>query len=134
MVGLIVLVLLVGLDLNGWILVVDGEIGGFGFVDVVGGDFDVDRIINLFLDIELKGLDEVLLISGVFIWCGEGFSLIGVVDMVCLLVVEEGVVLGMFKGNCFSFGFDGQVKVFGEVDGVVCVQIVDLCGLMVWMG
>lgn len=126
--------LLAGLDLNGRISVVDGEIGGLGLADAVGGDPEADRITNLSLDVELKGLDEVLSTSGALTWRGEGFSLTGEADTARLLAAEAGAVSGTLKGNRFSLGFDGQAKVSGEVDGAVRLQTADLRGLMAWMG
>lgn len=126
--------LLAGLDLNGRISVMDGEVGGLGLAQAVGGDEEADRITDLTLDIAFNGLEEAMAATGALTWRGAGFTVTGEVDTARLLASDAGALSATLKGNRLSLGFDGMARLSGDVDGAVRVQTADLRGLMAWMG
>lgn len=126
--------LIAGLDMNGSVSISDGEIGGLGLADAVGGDPNADRITGLALDIEMQGLEAPLAARGALTWRGEGFSLTGEADTSSLLAGDAGAVSVSLKGNRVTVGFDGTAQLPATVDGAARVKTADLRGLMAWMG
>ncbi|XYK79057.1 MAG: AsmA family protein [Labrenzia sp.] len=126
--------MLAGLDVNGSVNISEGEIGGLGLADAVGGDPEADRISGLSLALEMQGLEAPLSASGALTWRGEGFSLTGEADTSTLLAGQSGAVSVSLKGNRLSVGFDGSAQLPSTVDGAARMQTVDLRGLMAWMG
>jgi AsmA protein len=126
--------MLAGLDVNGSVNISEGEIGGLGLADAVGGDPEADRITGLSLALEMQGLEAPLSASGALTWRGEGFSLTGEADTSKLLAGQSGGVSVSLKGNRLSVGFDGSAQLPSTVDGAARMQTADLRGLMAWMG
>jgi AsmA protein len=126
--------MLAGLDVNGSVNISEGEIGGLGLADAVGGDPEADRITGLSLALEMQGLEAPLSASGALTWRGEGFSLTGEADTSTLLAGQSGAVSVSLKGNRLSVGFDGSAQLPSTVDGAARMQTADLRGLMAWMG
>jgi uncharacterized protein involved in outer membrane biogenesis len=126
--------LLAGMDMNGSVSISDGEIGGLGLADAVGGDPEADRITGLSLDIEMQGLEAPLAARGGLTWRGEGFSLTGEADTSKLMAGNPAAVSISLKGNRATVGFDGSVQLPGTVDGAARIMTADLRGLMAWMG
>lgn len=126
--------LIAGLDMNGSVSISDGEIGGLGLADAIGGDPNADRITGLALDIEMQGLEAPLAARGALTWRGEGFSLTGEADTSSLLAGDAGAVSVSLKGNRVTVGFDGTAQLPATVDGAARVKTADLRGLMAWMG
>ncbi|MBN9673364.1 AsmA family protein [Roseibium aggregatum] len=133
-VGMTASELLAGLDINGTVSISEGEIGGLGLASAVGGDPEADRLTNLALDVDLKGLDDPIALSGALVWRGEAFSLTGEADPRRFLEGSDTPVSVTVKGNRVSAGFDGRAAMTGTVDGAVRVETGDLRGLMAWMG
>ncbi|WP_420413117.1 AsmA family protein [Roseibium sp.] len=126
--------LVAGLDMNGSVSISDGEIGGIGLADAVGGDPEADRITGLSLDIEMQGLESPLAARGALNWRGEGFSVTGEADTSKLLAGDPGAVSVSVKGNRVTVGFDGSAQLPAMIDGAARIKTADLRGLMAWMG
>ncbi|MEP3045471.1 MAG: AsmA family protein [Roseibium sp.] len=126
--------LIAGLDLNGSVEITDGEVGGLGLASAVGGDPEADRITDLSMNVDLKGLEKPISLSGALSWRDEGFTLKGQADTAKLLAGNEAPVSVAVKGNRFGAGFDGQAALTGDLDGAVRIETADLRGLMAWMG
>ncbi|GAB4519645.1 MAG: hypothetical protein Tsb0019_20240 [Roseibium sp.] len=126
--------LVAGLDINGSVRIADGEIGGLGLASAVGGDPEADRLTNLAMDIDLRGLENPISLTGSLGWRGEGFSLTGEAATAQLLAGEAAPVSVTVKGNRLSAGFSGRASRTGNLDGAVNLETADLRGLMAWMG
>jgi len=132
-VGITASELVAGLDMNGSISIADGEIGGLGLSSTVG-DAEADRLTDLALDVDLKGLESPIAMSGAVSWRGEAFSITGEADTAKLLGGTSAPVSMTLKGNRFGAGFNGLVALPGNIDGAVNIETADLRGLMAWMG